>query len=221
MLQTLTKNWWLLALAGILETIISLIYLVMYRTGPDSYLTFHGWNGAVAFLSKVTLAAGLSIIAAGIWKSGSGRSWLLVLNGLVLGTYGLLGVIGPIPHAFSTFAQMIVVMAIAFGIVALAIARSVRSHAADTWFFGLAGAGSLGFALAFLALANGLVPLERRAFHPAIFLWVCIYFGFSAICMLGMGLRLHGLASQPIPVPVPSRPFEIQDTHIERRLARS
>ena len=60
-MQTLKKNWWLLALCGILETIISVIYLVMYDTGPNSYLTLHGWIGTVDFLNQITLAAGLFI----------------------------------------------------------------------------------------------------------------------------------------------------------------
>jgi hypothetical protein len=38
---------------------------------------------------------------------------------------------------------------------------------------------------------NRWIQLERRPFHPSVFLWICLYFGFSAICMLGMALRLH------------------------------
>jgi hypothetical protein len=90
---------------------------------------------------------------------------------------------------------MIVVMAASVGILALAIARSLRRHVRDKWFFGLAGAASVGVALAFLALVNGWIPLERRAIHPASFLWVCLYFAFAAIFMLGLGLRLHGRAA--------------------------
>jgi hypothetical protein len=45
--------------------------------------------------------------------------------------------------------------------------------------------------LAFLALVSRLIQLERRPFHPSAFLWMCLYFGFSAICMLGLGMRLH------------------------------
>jgi hypothetical protein len=57
----------------------------------------------------------------------------------------------------------------------------------------MAGAASVGFALAFLALATGWVQLERRHFHPSFFLWLCLFFGFSAIGMLGMALRMRSL----------------------------
>ncbi len=48
----------------------------------------------------------------------------------------------------------------------------------------------MGFAVAFLALVNRWIQLERRPFHPSVFLWLCLYFGFTAICMLG--LLVHG-----------------------------
>jgi hypothetical protein len=91
-----------------------------------------------------------------------------------------------------------VVIAMTIGILALAIARTLRRYVADEWFFGLAGAGSVGFALAFLALVNRWIQLERRPFHPPVLLWLCFYFGFSAICMLGLALRVHRLAPSPI-----------------------
>jgi len=97
-------------------------------------------------------------------------------------------------------ALLLVVMAMSGGILALAIARTLRRSVADEWVFGLAGAGSVGFALAFLALANGWIQLERRPFHPSVFLWQCIYFGFSAVCMLVLALRLHRLI---LPNPLP------------------
>jgi uncharacterized membrane protein HdeD (DUF308 family) len=39
LIQTLAKNWWLLALCGVLDAIISVIYLIMQDT--DGPLTFH------------------------------------------------------------------------------------------------------------------------------------------------------------------------------------
>jgi uncharacterized membrane protein HdeD (DUF308 family) len=204
MIQTLTKNWWLLALCAILDAIISAIYLIMYDSGPDGPLTFHGWNAAAGFLSWLTLAAGVCTIAAGIWRSAQRKSWLLALNGLALSAYGLIPLLwshrGPL--SFNLFALLIVVMALTIGILALSIARTLRRHVMDKWFFSLAGAASLFVALAFLALVNRWIQLERRPFHPSVFLWLCFYFGFSAICMLGLAMRLRGLG------PSQSGPWE-------------
>ncbi len=193
MIQTLSKNWWLLVLCGVGDAIISVIYLILYDTGPDGPLTFHAWNGTVAFLAEVALAAGVCTVAAGIWRSTKGKCWLLVLNGLALGTYGSMPLFWRGPLSFDFFAILLMVMATTIGILALAIAQTLRRHVADEWFFGLAGAGSVGFALAFLALVTRWIQLESRPFHPSVFLWLCLDFGFSAICMLGMGLRLHRL----------------------------
>src|ERR1017187_1452557 len=88
MIQTLTKNWLLLALCGVFYALISAIYLIMHdANGP---LTFHAWSGAIAFLGKLALAAGACTIAAGIWRSAKGKCWLLVLNGLAIGALGLI-----------------------------------------------------------------------------------------------------------------------------------
>jgi uncharacterized membrane protein HdeD (DUF308 family) len=194
-MQTLTKNWWLLGLCGVLTAIISVTYFIMYEVSPNIYK----WDGMVVSLHSLTLAAGACIIAAGIWRSAKGKSWLLVLNGLVLCAWGLLGLFWSGPLSFNLFALLVVVMATSFGILALTTARTLRGRPTDKWFFALAGATSIGFALAFLALANHWIQLERRLFHPSAFLWLCVYFGFSAICLLGLALRLQSLS--------PSRSF--------------
>ncbi|HEV3040335.1 MAG TPA: hypothetical protein VHA33_21405 [Candidatus Angelobacter sp.] len=55
----------------------------------------------------------------------------------------------------------------------------------DEWFLGLAGVASIAFVVAFL--------LVRTAEAGATFIWLSCYSGFSAICMLGLALRLRGL----------------------------
>jgi uncharacterized membrane protein HdeD (DUF308 family) len=185
--QTLTKNWWLLGLCGVLDAIISAVYLFIYDTTPD----IPGGNGVEVFLNRLTVAAGVCTIAASLWRSAKGKSWLLLLNGLALSAYGWMALFWRGPLSYGFFALLVVVMAMTFGILTLAIARTLRGRAADEWLFGLAGAASIGLALAFLALANHWIQLERRLFHPSVFLWFCFYFGFSAVCMLGLALRLH------------------------------
>ncbi len=190
-MRTLTKNWWLLALTGVLGTIMSVIYLVMYDISPNIYK----WDGMVVFLNGLTLAAGACTIAASIWRAAKGISWLLLANGLVLSAYGWMPLFWRGPLSVRFFSVLVVVMATTFGIFALKIARTLQGRVTDEWFFGLAGSASLGFALAFLALASHWIQLERRLYHPSMFLWFCFYFGFSALCMLGLALRLHKLGT--------------------------
>ena len=186
MVQTAIKNWWLLALSGIFYAVTSVIYF--------SY-TEHGFilKAPVIFLGKLALAAGACTIAAGIWRSAKGKCWLLMLNGLALGALGLIfnGIFG-FKISFRTVALLLAVMAGSIGVFELEIARTLRRlrHVADEWVFSAAGAASFGFALVFLAFVFRWIKLEPGS--PAqTLLWLGSYFGFSAICMLGLVLRLH------------------------------
>ena len=133
MIQTLTKNWWLLGLCGVLDAIISGIFLIMFNAGPDA-TPMAGWYTEVMLLSRLSVAAGVCSIAAGIWKS-KGMSWLLVLNGLALSAFGLIPLfLKGQSLSFNLFGLLIVVMAISFGLLALAVARIMRHqhHGAGT-----------------------------------------------------------------------------------------
>ncbi len=191
LIQTLIKNWWLLALCGVLDAIFSVVYLV--TQAPDGSLTVRKYavHGTIVFLGKLALAAGACTIAAGLWRSTKGKSWLLVVNGFALSALGL--IFNNLTHyriSFRTVALLLVVMAMSVGIFELVTARTLRRHVADEWFLGLAGAASVGFALAFLALGFRWIQLEQP---ESMFLWLSSYFGFSAICMLALALRLNSL----------------------------
>ena len=191
MIQTLTKNWLLLALCGVLDATISVIYWIMQDT--DGPLTFHSWNATVVFLGKLALAAGACTIAAGVWRSGSGKSWLLVLNGLALAALGLIqyAFVRRFPISFLTVALLIILMAVSIGTLELLVARTLlrQRHVADGWFLALAGVASVGFALAFLAMGFRWIRIEPGS-HLDL-LWLGYFFGFSAVCMLVLALRLH------------------------------
>lgn len=182
----------LLALCGILDAALAALNLFMFAwDGSPAWETF-AIRGASLLMAKLALAAGLCTIAAGIWSFGNGRSWLLVLNGLAFSAYGLIPGFWRGPLSFLFFARLLIVMAISIGIFELLTARTVRrQHPADGWFLGLAGIASFGFALAFLALIFGWIQLEPRPLHASLFLWLVSYFGFSAICMAGLALRLQ------------------------------
>jgi uncharacterized membrane protein HdeD (DUF308 family) len=192
LIQTLIRNWWLLALCGVFCAIFSVLVLIMQD--PDGSLTLRKYalRGTVLFLGKLTLAAGACSIAAGIWRSAKGQCWLLVLNGLALCALGVLlnGVFGP-RVSFRTIVDLLAVMAMSIGGLELAIARTLRRDVPDKWFLRLAGAASVGFALAFFGMGFGWIKLEPRSHSD--FLWFGSYFGFTAICMLVLALRLHSL----------------------------
>jgi hypothetical protein len=194
MIQTLTKNWYLLVICGILNAIIAAIYFVMYDAGQDA-MPFQGWYSTVVLLSRLSVVAGVGAIAAGVWRSSQGISWSLILNGLALSAYGLIPLLSKGPLGFRLFALLVVMMAMSFGILAFEIAWAMRrlGHDADQRLFGWVGAASVSFAFAFLCLVNDWIQLARVPFHPPFFLWLCLFFGFSAAAILALAMRLRSL----------------------------
>ncbi len=187
LISKLIKGWWLLALCGVLDAAISIIYLIGQSAhGPQ---THHAWHGTVEFLGKLTLAAGICTLATGVWNSRTRKSWLLVLNGLACGALGAIFAFWTGPLAFRTVALLIVVMAISIGVYEFVTARVLR-RLLDEWLLGTTGVISVGFAVAFLAFVFRWIKLEPGAPNQSLH-WLGSYFGFSAICMLVLTLRLH------------------------------
>lgn len=194
MIQTLTKTWWLLVLAGVFDASYALVNIFMQRPDGSIALRTLAHRGTVFDMGRLALAAGVCTIASGIWISRNRKAWLLVLNGLAVSTLGLILLFWRGPLAFRTIALLIVVMAISIGILALATVRNLQGHAPDKWLLGITGAALVGFALVFILLGFGWIrPAQPAAL--TLNLWMGAFFGLSAICMLGLGLRLHGLPS--------------------------
>lgn len=181
------KKWMLLALCGVADAMISVIYLNHAVQG------FHAAS-TVVFVGMLTLAAGACTIAAGVWSSRNNKSWLLVLNGLACSALGLILSLWTGPLAFRTVALLIVVMAMSIGVYELATARTLRRGLADEWLLGVAGVASVGFALAFLAFVLRWIKLDHPGSPAQSLRWLSSYFAFSAICMLWLALRPHSLS---------------------------
>jgi uncharacterized membrane protein HdeD (DUF308 family) len=181
MIQRLVSKWWLLVFCGVFYAIVSIIFL--HQAGH-----VNGRFTAFTFLGGVTLAAGACTIAFGILRLSELRSWLLVLNGFACGALGLMLSLGTSrPISFHSIAFVIAVMAMSTGTYELATARTLRRVAGE-WLLGAAGALSIGFAFVFFAFILSWIKLEPSP-SGQTFYWLGSYFGFSAICVLGMALH--------------------------------
>jgi hypothetical protein len=187
MIGTLIRNWWMLAISSVLDVIISVIYFNHAGNG------FHA-SKDVIFLGELTIAVGACTIVAGVWRPATGSCWLLVLNGLALVALGLIfSTLFGSRIRFRTVAMLIILMAMSMALLELAAMRNLwrRRDVVDGWLLAIAGAGSLGFAVAFFALGFGWVKIQPGSFPDL--LWLGSYFAFSALCILGTGLRLDAL----------------------------
>jgi uncharacterized membrane protein HdeD (DUF308 family) len=181
MIQPLIKSWWLLALCGVFNAILSLMMFLALSPEGSWARTFMNSRNMAARLGMLALAIGACTLAAGIWNLRRSNSWLLMLNGLVCSVLGLL-VRSNRPVAFRTVALFIVVMAVSMGVYEFVAARALRGHM-EEWLLDAAGIVSLGFALAFLAFVLRWLKLDPSP-SAQTFNWLGSYFGFSAICML-------------------------------------
>ena len=194
MTLSLVKGWWLLALCAVLDALFAVLIILMgLRNGSPNLHTLIHTRTALSQLGLLALAAGVCTIAASIWRLRKDSSWLLVLNGLACCSLGILVSLGATrPITFRTIALVIVIMAMSFGFYELATARTLRGHLLDEWLLGAAGVVSVGFAVVFLAFVLRWIKLDPSP-SAQTFNWLGSYFGFTAICMVGLALRLDGL----------------------------
>jgi len=190
MFRALSKTWWLLAMCGIIDAMSAVMNLLMMNPGRSLSLRIFAPPNHVWDISMLALLAGACAIAAGLWNSGRGNSWLLSLHGVALGAFGLIGV-SPLvrrPLSFRPISLLFVLMAVSVCAFALRSARTPQSGVPDRWFLTLSGAVSLGFAISFVAVGFGWV----RLMPPHWFwIWMSSYFGFCALFMLYVALRAY------------------------------
>ncbi len=194
MIQTLSRNWWLLASCGILCAIFSAVCMLTLQPDGSLALRNHALQSTLTLLGELALAAGACSIAASLWKSATGKSWLLALNGATLIALGLLfnGAFGA-AVSFRSIANLYAILAISIAGFEWTAARILRGQTLDKWFLAAAGVVSIAYAVTFLLIQPA---------PPSDFIWFGSYFGFTAVCMLAMAARLHWahfppLTSQP------------------------
>lgn len=194
MAQSLVKSCWLLALCGVIDALFAVLIVLMGSPHGSPILhTLIQNRAAISQLGLLALAAGVCTIAASVWRSRKGNSWLLALNGLACTSLGLLFNLGPTrPITFRTIALVIVTMAMSIGLYELATARTLRGQLIDEWLLGAAGVVSVGFAVVFLGFVLRWIKLDPSP-SAQTFNWLGSYFGFTAICMVGLAVRLNGL----------------------------
>jgi hypothetical protein len=195
-MRTLSKTWWVLALCGVLDLAHAAMNLLMLDQDGSLTLRRFAPMEIVADMSVLAVAAGVCVIAAGLWNSGREHSWLLSAHGLALAAFGAIG-LSPLvrgPLSFRPISLLFVMMAASIGAFALRTAQTLRRGAVERWLLKAAGAASMGFALSFLAVGFKWV----RVSGPFSF-WIGMssYFAFCAIFMLWLAWRVRGESVLP------------------------
>lgn len=185
MLTQLTRNWWAVALRGLLAVFSGLLALAWPGLTLELLVLFFG---AYALMDGI-----FAIIAAFSNRTGHDSWWVLLLEGLVGIFAGLIAFARP---GLTTLIllYLIAFWAIVTGILEIVAAIRLRKEIQDEWRLALSGVASLIFGglLGFFPAA-GAVTLAWLIGVYAIF------FGFILIS-LGFQLRKLGLPQkQPVP----------------------
>jgi hypothetical protein len=182
-MQAFTRSWWLLALAAVFEAMYAIINLVMQRPDGSLALRTFALRPTVQHMGLLAIAAGVCIVACGIWGGRRPGTWPVIVNGAAFTTLGLILRFWKGPLGFRTIALLLIVMALSLGTAALReVGRSSVGRLASV----ILG----GFALMFLVLGLGWF---RPVGPEWLNVWMGAFFGFSALCLATFAMRLRAL----------------------------
>jgi uncharacterized membrane protein HdeD (DUF308 family) len=179
MVKSLTQNWWLVVLRGVLSIVFGLATFVW----PHDALT-----ALVLVFGIYALVDGIFALATGIAGSGAstGTRWFLALGGLAGIIVGVLTFVYPNITAVSLL-YLIGAWAIVTGIFEVLAAVQLRQVITDAWFYFVGGILSVVFGV--------LVFVYPQASALSILWLIGIYAILYGVAVVAMGLRLRSLGS--------------------------
>jgi uncharacterized membrane protein HdeD (DUF308 family) len=180
MKRTLTYNWWMLALRGLL----SIAFGALAFLWPAFGLL------VIAYLFGIyaTLDGVLAVVAALTGKSQERPWWSLILEGVFGVSAGVLTFIWP-EVTLLVILAMIAFWAVATGVFQIVAAIRLRDEIEGEWLLGLGGVLSICFGLAMIVVPD--FGLWAIAFMVAVFSLV------SGALMLVLAFRMMRIEHTP------------------------
>ena len=173
------RNWWALALRGVL----GMLFGVFTFVAPAAALA-----ALVLLFGAYALVDGVFNIVAALRDARGDRGWwALLLSGVAGVVAGLVAFAAP---AFTALVLLYVIAAWALVTGALEIATAIRlrRHITGEWLMALNGALSIVF--------GGLVMVAPVVGALALVLLVGAYAFVSGLLLVALGFRLRGVARQ-------------------------
>ena len=176
MLSSLTRNWWVAVLRGVLAIGVGAAAFVWPGVTLETLVYLFG---AYALIDGIT-TLGLGLLGLG----SNERWWAAALSGIV----GVLAGVGTFLQPAATALALVYVIAtwaMLTGGLQIVAAIRLRDVIADEWLVGLGGALSMLF---------GSVLVTAPAAGVLTLVLLFGYYTISAgLAQVGFGLRLHGL----------------------------
>jgi uncharacterized membrane protein HdeD (DUF308 family) len=185
MIRMLIKNWWLLLLRGIFAVAFAIFIFVFLPFVPAPLLRELAFAGLVMIFALFAIVTGAITMAAAVRGAGQGGSaWLLLAEGIVVTTGGLVVLLSPgliLEHVI----QLIALTTLLVGALELLAGFHLRRHLTDERLLLAGGVISMVFA-AYLFLTRG-------GSVQSVLTWISIYALTNGLAMTGLALRLRGL----------------------------
>ncbi|HLW54507.1 MAG TPA: DUF308 domain-containing protein [Candidatus Angelobacter sp.] len=184
MIRLLIRNWWLLALRGILALIFAGLALALQPLSRSFVLRPIIHAGVVVVFGLLAIAAGVCTIVAATRGAGGDRFHLLLWDGIAICAAGLV-VLFVSWLDLALLVNLVAAWALVVGILEFLAAMRLRRHVSDEWSLALAGTASFLFGAYFL--------YARPEAETSIFHWLGLYAVFSGLTVLILAFRLRSL----------------------------
>jgi uncharacterized membrane protein HdeD (DUF308 family) len=172
--ELLARNWWAVALRGVVAIIVGIVAFVM----PVVTLT-----ALILLFAAYALVDGIFNVVAALSGHGGARWWTLLLAGLVGIGAGLVTFFMPGLTAI-TLVYVIAAWAIVIGVLEIVAAVRLRAQITNEWWLGLSGVLSIAFGL--------LMMVAPGAGALAMVLWIGAYALIYGAALVRLGVKLRG-----------------------------
>ena len=187
MARSLSQNWWLVVLRGVLAIVFGILAFVWPGVT---------WLTLIIMFGVYAIVDGIIAIVSGLSRSQeTPRWWIFLVEGLLGIGAGIVALAWPGVTSL-VLIYMIASWAIITGILEIAAAIRLRNEISNEWMLGLGGLLSigLGILLFFQPAAGGLAIIWTIAAYALIF----------GVLLVILGFRLRNWKAPEARAPIPS-----------------
>src|SRR5262249_4113833 len=131
MIRLLIRNWWLLSMRGLFAVVFAISIFVFLPFVPAPLLRELAFAGLAMVFALFAIVTGVITIAAAVrGASKGGAAWLLLADGVVVGTGGVVILLSPALTLWHVI-QLIAVAVLLAGVLETAAGFHLRRHVAD------------------------------------------------------------------------------------------
>jgi uncharacterized membrane protein HdeD (DUF308 family) len=185
MTATLARNWWTMALRGL----VAVLFGIAAFAWPDLTLLAMVWLFGI-----YALLDGIFSLISGVTNRGENeRWWLLLLEGAVGIAAGIIAILWPGITAFALL-YLIAAWAIITGVLEIATAIRLRQEIEGEWLMALSG---------FLSLVFGILLVIWPGVGVLAVIWlIAAYAIVFGIFLIILGFRMRGWPDRGVTSPI-------------------